>query len=256
MSCVALQNISMEYEVKEGLFTALRDVNIDIQEGEFVSILGQTGCGKSTLLKLISGILQPSRGTIRIRDKSLQEAKNDRSFGFVFQDPVLLPWQSALQNVMLPLEVVNYPKDQREPRARQLLEWVGLRDFAGYRPWEMSGGMRQRVSIARALAFDPPIILMDEPFSALDESTRASLHADLLRLWEQGKKTIVFVTHSISEAVYLSDRVVVMGARPGRVKHIVDIDLPRPRSIELTEHPEYLSYVRFLRGMLEEQREA
>jgi len=248
--CIELQGVYKTYPTAKDPVHALEDITLTVGEGEFISIVGETGCGKSTLLKIISGILKPTRGTISVRGKSVREAQVNHEFGFIFQDPVLLPWRDAMRNVRLPLEVIGYSEQELDRHCLEMLEFVGLRDFASAKPWELSGGMRQRVAIVRALAFDPSTLLMDEPFSALDEITRQNLHADFLDLWEKGRKTVVFVTHSVAEAVYLADRVVVMSPRPGRIRKEVEVSLPRPRTREIIESRPYFNLLAEVRSHL------
>jgi NitT/TauT family transport system ATP-binding protein len=209
---------------------ALRGIDLDIAPGEFVSIIGPSGCGKSTLLRVIGDLVQPSAGEVLVNGKSPAQARLDRDYAMVFQSPVLFDWRSVEDNVKLPLEILGRPPAWRARRAKEMLELVELGDVGGRMPYQLSGGMQQRVSIARALSFDPGILLMDEPFGALDEMTRERLNDELLRIWERTGTTIVFVTHSVPEAVFLSSRVVVMGPRPGRITKVIDIDLPRPRT--------------------------
>jgi NitT/TauT family transport system ATP-binding protein len=217
-----------------------------------VSFIGPTGCGKSSLLKLVAGLFAPSRGSILVRGQRVEEALRARSFGFVFQDATLLPWRSVLGNTELLLQVCERAPAEREQVARRFLEMVGLGGFLSHYPRELSGGMKQRVAIARALTLDPDILLMDEPFAALDAITRDRLNLDLLRIWSQARKTVLFVTHSIGEAVFLSDRVLVMSARPGKVVADIPVGLPRPRSLELVESPEFIACARQLRHLLAE----
>ena len=192
-------------------------------------MIGPSGCGKTTLLRLIADLIEPTSGELRVAGKTPQEAREAREYGYVFQAPVLYEWRTVLKNVMLPLEIMRFPKAERVERAAHLLKLVGLQDFHKQYPFQLSGGMQQRVSIARALAFDPKLLLMDEPFGALDEITRESMNDELLRIWQETHKTVVFVTHSISEAVFLSSRIVVMTPRPGKIERIIDVDLPYPR---------------------------
>lgn len=248
--CIELSGISKTYQTSKGPVHALQDIRLDVAEGEFVSVVGQTGCGKSTLLKIISGILKPSQGMVSVRGGSVHQARTDTEFGFIFQDPVLLPWRDALKNVRLPLEVIGYSEKDINRRCSEMLEFVGLQDFAAAKTWELSGGMKQRVAIVRALGFDPSILLMDEPFSALDEITRQNLQEDFLVLWEKGRKTVVLVTHSVAEAVFLSDRVVVMSPRPGRVRGEVAVCLPRPRTREMAESQPYFDLLAKVRSLL------
>ena len=208
---IRLKDIGMEYQ--NGV-TALTNVSIDIKKGEFVSLLGPSGCGKTTLLRIIADLLKPTSGEVTVGGETPTEARLKRKYGIVFQSPVLYDWRTVKKNVILPMEILKVPKADREERAMQMLELVGLKDFANRYPKQLSGGMQQRVGIARALAIQPEILLMDEPFSALDEFTREKLHEDLLRIWRKTDKTIVFVTHNIAESVFLSDRVCVLSPHP------------------------------------------
>lgn len=218
---------------------ALKDANLEIASGEFISLIGPSGCGKTTLLRLLADLIQPTSGSIRISGKTPEEARKARAYGYVFQAATLMEWRSVLQNVMLPLEVMNFPVAERKARAEKMLALVGLEKFAKNYPWQLSGGMQQRVSIARALAFDPQLLFMDEPFGALDEITRENLNLELLRLWRETGKTVIFVTHSIPEAVFLSTRIVVMTPRPGKIETVIPVDLPQPRNFETRETPEF-----------------
>ncbi len=231
---------------------ALKGIGFDVGEGQFASILGPSGCGKSTLLKIVADLLPPSSGTVSVFGGGPHEARQERSFGFVFQTPVLLPWRTALENVAILLEVQGVPRPARLATARQYLELVGLAGFEAFRPGELSGGMQQRVSIARALSLDPRILLMDEPFGALDAITRDRMGFELLRIWERARKTVLFVTHSISEAVLLSDVVITFTVRPGRVRAVHPIDLPRPRTQETRLSQRFIDYTRILLHELEE----
>ncbi len=229
---------------------ALSDISLSVEEGEFVALLGPTGCGKSSLLRLVSDLIPPTSGVIEVRGGPASAARRVNQFGFVFQEPALLSWRTAIGNVRLPLEVVGYRPEERDARCEELLESVGLLKFKDAYPHELSGGMKQRVAIIRALAWNPPILLMDEPFSALDELTRAQLQDDLLQLWNRGRKTVLFVTHNISEAVYLADRVVVMSPHPGRIKTILSPGLSRPRSEDMHESAEFMHWTRTARAAL------
>ncbi|MPM87216.1 Taurine import ATP-binding protein TauB [bioreactor metagenome] len=230
---------------------ALSDVSFDIQKGEFITLLGPSGCGKTTLLRLVADLLQPTGGQITVAGTSAREARLSRKYGMVFQSPVLYEWRTVQKNVELPLEILKLEKKERAERARTMLRLVGLEDFSGHYPQQLSGGMQQRVGIARALALRPEILLMDEPFSALDEFTREKLHEDLLRIWSKTNKTVIFVTHNIAEAVFLSDRVCVLSPHPGRLSTVVDIDLPRPRTGEMRDSAAFTALVAKVRGSFE-----
>jgi NitT/TauT family transport system ATP-binding protein len=222
---------------------ALKDIDLDIQQGEFVSLIGPSGCGKSTLLRVIGDLIAPSTGSVTVNGKSAQQARVDRDYGIVFQAPVLFDWRTVGKNVELPLEIMKVPARERTTRADKMLELVELAGFQKHYPYQLSGGMQQRVSIARALSFNPQLLLMDEPFGALDEITRERMNAELLNIWSRTKTTIIFVTHSIPEAVFLSTRVAVMSARPGRITQVIAIDLPQPRNFETRESPRYFELI-------------
>ncbi len=247
---IELDDVSLTYASKRADVDALAGISLSIEANTFVSFIGPTGCGKSSLLKLVAGLLTPSSGTIRVRGREVAEALRARSFGFVFQDPTLLPWRTVLGNTVLLMQVCGREPADREEAARRLLQMVGLGGFLSHYPRELSGGMRQRVAIARALTLDPDILLMDEPFAALDAITRDRLNLDLLQLWSRARKTVLFVTHSIGEAVFLSDRVLVMSARPGRIVAEIPVALPRPRSLDMVESPEFTACARQLRQFL------
>jgi NitT/TauT family transport system ATP-binding protein len=251
---LSLEDVSMTFATSNAgqPVRALENINLRIRSGAFVSLIGPSGCGKSTLLRLLGDLLVPSAGTIRVNGRSPREARLSREYGIVFQQPVLYEWRTVIQNVQLPLEVMHVRADERRRRAAALLELVGLTEFAGRYPWELSGGMQQRVSIARALSFSPSVLLMDEPFGALDEMTRERLNRELLTIWSETSTTIVFVTHSVAEAVFLSDRVVVMSPRPGRVDTVIDVDLPRPRETTTREAPRFFELVAEVRHHLRE----
>ncbi|MDB5506227.1 MAG: sulfonate transporter ATP-binding protein [Devosia sp.] len=219
---------------------ALSDVSLDIGKGEFVSFIGPSGCGKTTLLRAIADLEQPSSGTLTVNGLSPREARESRSYGYVFQAPALYPWRTIEKNVALPLEIMGYTREQQAERVARTLDLVNLKGFEQRFPWQLSGGMQQRASIARALAFDADLLLMDEPFGALDEIVRDHLNAELLKLWARTSKTIAFVTHSIPEAVFLSTKIVVMSPRPGRVTDIIVSDLPPERPLDIRETPEFL----------------
>jgi NitT/TauT family transport system ATP-binding protein len=249
---IGISGASMVYTTHGERLHALADVSLDIAEGEFVSLIGPSGCGKSTLLRVIADLLQPTAGTVKVHGKPADVARRERNYGMVFQSPVLYDWRTVERNVQLPLELMKVSKRVRAERCRELLELVGLEEFAKRYPWQLSGGMQQRVAIARALSFRPSILLMDEPFGALDEMTRERLNMELLSIWSQTGTTIVFVTHSIPEAVFLSDRIVIMTPRPGRFEHIVKVDLPRPRGAEIREDEGFFRLIAEVRARLYE----
>jgi NitT/TauT family transport system ATP-binding protein len=234
----------------EAVTKALEGIDLEIQSGEFVSLIGPSGCGKSTLLRIVGDLIAPSTGTVTVNGKTAERARRDRDYGMVFQAPVLFDWRTVEDNVKLPLEILGQDAATRTARAREMLELVELGDFMKHHPYQLSGGMQQRVAIARALAFQPSILLMDEPFGALDEMTRERMNSEVLRIWEQTGTTILFVTHSIPEAVFLSSRVVVMSPRPGRITTIVEIDLPRPRNEDSRETRRYFELVTSVREAL------
>ncbi len=230
---------------------ALTGVNLDIYKGEFIALLGPSGCGKTTLLRSVADLQQPTEGKISIEGNTPRQTRLARKFGFVFQQPVLFDWRTVRKNVELPLEVMSESKEERAKRAEEMLEMVGLSNFADSYPKQLSGGMQQRVNIARAFSLKPDILLMDEPFSALDEFTKEKLHMDLLRLWKATNKTILFVTHNIEEAVFLSTRVCVFTPHPGRLANVVDITLPQPRELNMKNTMEFTNLVAQVRGSFE-----
>jgi NitT/TauT family transport system ATP-binding protein len=232
------------------LTKALEGIDLDVARGEFVSLIGPSGCGKSTLLRIVGDLTSPTSGTVVVNGKSAEGARRDRDYGMVFQAPVLFDWRTVEDNVKLPLEILGQDAATRTKRAREMLDLVELGDFLKHHPYQLSGGMQQRVAIARALAFQPSILLMDEPFGALDEMTRERMNGEVLRIWERTGTTILFVTHSIPEAVFLSSRVVVMSARPGRITKVVDVDLPRPRTEDSRESRRYFELVTEVREAL------
>lgn len=244
---VVVDGVSMVYPTGT---VALQDAHLNIAAGEFISLIGPSGCGKTTLLRLLADLIKPTAGNISIGGKSPEEARKARAYGYVFQAPTLMEWRTVMQNVMLPLEVMGFPKAEHRPRAEKMLSLVGLEKFAKNYPWQLSGGMQQRVSIARALAFDPQLLFMDEPFGALDEITRENLNLELLRLWRETGKTIIFVTHSIPEAVFLSTRIVVMTPRPGKIETVIPVDLPQPRVFETRETPRFFEIATEVREAL------
>ena len=236
---------------------ALDDISLDIYPGEFVSLIGPSGCGKSTLLRLVGDLITPTIGSVQVNGKSAHQARIDRDYGMVFQQATLYEWRTVGKNVQLPLEIMNYPSAQREARAAEMLRLVQLEEFGAHYPWQLSGGMQQRVAIARALAVQPSILLMDEPFGALDEMTRERMQMELLRIWSQTSTTVIFVTHSIPEAAFLSSRVIVMSARPGRITGVIGVDLPRPRAFETREDARFFAKVTEVRECLRrEERQA
>jgi NitT/TauT family transport system ATP-binding protein len=233
-----------------GEVVALRGIDLEIGEREFVSLIGPSGCGKSTLLRIIGDLIQPSGGEVVVNGKTAHRARLDRDYGIVFQDAVLFDWRTVTKNIGLPLEMLGWERRKRAERVSELVELVELTGFESHHPWQLSGGMQQRVSIARALSFNPPLLLMDEPFGALDEMTRERLNLELLRIWDASGSTVVFVTHSISEAVFLSTRVVVMSARPGQIVGIVDVGLTQPRTADTREEPQFAELIREVRMLL------
>jgi NitT/TauT family transport system ATP-binding protein len=248
MSVVEIKGVTKQFG--RGGTTALQGIDLAIEEREFVSLIGPSGCGKSTLLRIVGDLIQPTSGTAVVNGKSARQARVDRDYGIVFQDPVLYDWRTVAKNIALPLELARWDRRRRAERVRAMLELVELQGFEGHHPWQLSGGMQQRVSIARALSFDPALLLMDEPFGALDEMTRERMNMELLRIWEASGSTIVFVTHSIAEAVFLSTRVVVMSARPGRISDLIPIDLPQPRTGATREEPRFFELVTRVREAL------
>jgi len=248
MSVVTIAGVTKTF--KSGNVTALENINLELEAAEFVSLIGPSGCGKSTLLRVIGDLVEPSAGRVTVNGKSAHQARRDRDYGIVFQDSVLFEWRTVAKNIALPLELLGWNRDRRRERVRKMIELVELSGFENHHPWQLSGGMQQRVSIARALAFEPALLLMDEPFGALDEMTRERLNIELLAIWQQLRSTVVFVTHSISEAVFLSSRVVVMSPRPGRIAGVVPIDLPNPRTVETREDPHFFELVTQVRELL------
>ncbi len=240
----------MVFRVGKGEAVALEDANLEVMDGDFVSLIGPSGCGKTTLMRLVADLVEPTAGEITVAGKTPRQAREDREYGYVFQAPVLYEWRTVIANVTLPLEIMGHPKGRRRERARELLKMVGLERFERSYPWQLSGGMQQRVSIARALAFDPKLLLMDEPFGALDEITREAMNLELLRLWQETRKTVVFVTHSIAEAVFLSSRIVVMTPRPGRIREVIEVDLPYPRTAETRESERFFELTTQVREAL------
>ncbi len=249
-SVVSLSRVSKTFGTGGAATAALDDISLDIRRGEFVSLIGPSGCGKSTLLRLIGDLTDPTAGTITVNGKPAPQARLDRDYGMVFQAPVLFDWRTVEENVRLPLELFGQDRGTQASRTAEMLELVDLTDFARYRPYELSGGMQQRVAIARALAFSPLLLLMDEPFGALDEMTRERMNSEVLSIWQRTGITVVFVTHSIPEAVFLSTRVVVMSARPGRITRLVEVDLPQPRGLVTRESASYFNLITEVREAL------
>ena len=238
---VEAKNLSLTFDTNDGAVHALADVNLNIGKGEFVSFIGPSGCGKTTFLRVVADLEQPTAGEVRVNGMTPEEARKSRAYGYVFQAAGLYPWRTIERNVALPLEIMGYSKQERAERIRRTLDLVNLAGFEKKFPWQLSGGMQQRASIARALAFDADLLLMDEPFGALDEIVRDHLNEQLLQLWERTNKTICFVTHSIPEAVYLSTKIVVMSPRPGRVTDVIQSTLPKARPLDIRETPEFLA---------------
>jgi NitT/TauT family transport system ATP-binding protein len=247
MTVVKVDNVTKTFK---GGTTALQNIDLTIEPQEFVSLIGPSGCGKSTLLRIVGDLIEPTDGTVTVNGKPARRARIDRDYGIVFQDAVLYDWRTVAKNISLPLELARWDREKRRRRVQEMLELVELGGFADHHPWQLSGGMQQRVSIARALSFDPALLLMDEPFGALDEMTRERLNMELLKIWADTGSTVVFVTHSISEAVFLSTRVVVMSARPGRIADVIPIDLPQPRTGATREDPHFFEHVTRVREAL------
>ena len=248
---ISISRLTHAYGKGEARVTALKEIDLDIHEGEFVSIIGPSGCGKTTLLRIVGGLLTPTQGSVRIAGSSPDEARQQQDFGAVFQDPALLPWRTASENVGLSIELRGGSNgENQEVDVATLLTKVGLDGFHRSYPYQLSGGMKQRVALARALAARPRVLLMDEPFGSLDEMTRTDMGYELLRIWEERPTTVLFITHSIAEAVMLSDRVVVLSSRPGEVVDVVDIDMPRPRAQSMEESKEFGDHTAKVRSLL------
>lgn len=249
---IDIADLSLTFETNDGPVHALSNVSLGIEKGDFVSLIGPSGCGKTTLLRVIADLEHPSSGTLSINGMTPEQARLKRAYGYVFQAPALYPWRTIGKNIALPLEIMGIPADERKERVRRGLDLVNLNGFENKFPWQLSGGMQQRASIARALSFDPDLLLMDEPFGALDEIVRDKLNEQLLRLWEKTQKTVVFVTHSIPEAVFLSTKIVVMSPRPGKIHDIIECNFPRDRTLDIRETPEFLDVANRVRQGLRE----
>ncbi len=251
-AAIEISGLSLRFDTGDGPVQALSDISLRIGGGEFVSFIGPSGCGKTTLLRAVADLENPTSGSIRVNGMSPREARAKRAYGYVFQAPALYPWRSVARNIALPLEIMGFSKAEREARIAKGLELVNLSGFGGKYPWQLSGGMQQRASIARALSFDPDLLLMDEPFGALDEIVRDMLNQQLLRLWDVTGKTVLFVTHSIPEAVFLSTHIVVMSPRPGRIYDVIECNFPRNRALDIRETPEFLAIANRVRQGLRE----
>jgi NitT/TauT family transport system ATP-binding protein len=253
-AAIEINGLSLSFDTADGAVQALSSVSLRIAHGDFVSFIGPSGCGKTTLLRAVADLESPGSGSIRVNGMSPREARANRAYGYVFQAPALYPWRTVARNIALPLEIMGFSRAERDARVAKGLELVNLSGFGGKYPWQLSGGMQQRASIARALSFDPDLLLMDEPFGALDEIVRDMLNQQLLRLWEVTGKTVLFVTHSIPEAVFLSTRIVVMSPRPGRIYDVIACDFPRDRQLDIRETPEFLAIANRVRQGLREGR--
>jgi len=247
---VVVDHVTKRFTLKRDHVIALDDVSLSLGRGEFVALIGPSGCGKSTLLRLLADVVAPTNGTISVGGRSPEAARKDHRIGFVFQDPTLLPWRTVLDNVRLPIQIARGRAERGASTPTELLALVGLQGFEQAHPGQLSGGMRQRVAIARALALTPELLLLDEPFGALDEISRQQLNLEMLRIWAETGTTAVLVTHSIAEAVLMADRVVVLSARPGRITDIIDVDLPRPRTLEAMQTQEFFQVENAVRRAL------
>ncbi len=255
-SQIVVDRVGMDFAVKGGSFTALDDVSFTLPLGGFTTLLGPSGCGKSTLLRIVADVIEPTRGHVDLFGRTPREARTDNQFGFVFQDPVLLPWRSAVGNVELPLEARGVEREERRERAMAMLKLVGLDGFENHQPAKLSGGMARRVAIARALVGEPRILFLDEPFNGLDELRRRQLNAEVQRIWEATGTTALLVTHNVSEAVFLSDVVLVMGRNPGRIIETHEISLPRERTLDGMLSPDFIDYERSLTRLLSKSYES
>jgi NitT/TauT family transport system ATP-binding protein len=249
---IEISKLSLRFDTADGPIEALSDVSMTVARGDFVSFIVPSGCGKTTLLRAVADLEKPTSGSISVNSLSPHEARANRAYGYVFQAPALYPWRTVARNIALPLEIMGFSKAEREARIAEGLELVNLSGFGAKYPWQLSGGMQQRASIARALSFDPDLLLMDEPFGALDEIVRDMLNQQLLRLWDVTGKTVLFVTHSIPEAVFLSTHIVVMSPRPGRIYDVIECNFPRNRALDIRETPEFLAIANRVRQGLRE----
>lgn len=246
-AAIEAQDLSLEFETRDGRVKALSGVSLRIRQGDFVSLIGPSGCGKTSFLRLVAALEAPSSGALTVNGMSPEDARKARAYGYVFQSAGLYPWRTIAANIRLPLEIIGFNKAEMDMRVSRVLDLVELADFSGKFPWQLSGGMQQRASIARALAFDADILLMDEPFGALDEIVRDHLNEQLLALWKRTGKTVCFVTHSIPEAVFLSTRIVVMSPRPGRITEVIENPLPRDRPLEIRDSAEFMAAAQLVR---------
>ncbi|MTH63503.1 ABC transporter ATP-binding protein [Paracoccus shanxieyensis] len=252
MSVIEAKGVNLTFQTRDGPVHALKDVNLSIEKGDFVSFIGPSGCGKTTFLRTMAALETPSSGVLSVNGMTPDQARQRRAYGYVFQAPGLYPWRTISRNIALPLEIMGFSKADRQQRVARVLDLVELSAFGGKFPWQLSGGMQQRASIARALAFDADILLMDEPFGALDEIVRDRLNEALLELWQKTGKTIAFVTHSIPEAVYLSTKIVVMSPRPGRITRVIDSSLPRERPLDIRDSEDFIRLSHEVRDALRE----
>lgn len=253
MAEIKLEEVGFSYDTKSSKLEVLDSISFSAKKNEFIAIIGPSGCGKTTLLKIMCGLIKPLKGKISIDKQTPEKARKKRMFGFVFQNESLLPWKTVLENVYLPMEIIKRKKPAETEKYSQLLKLVGVSEFENYLPSQLSIGMKQRVAIARTLSFNPKILLMDEPFSALDEIRRDQLNYELLQIWKKIKHTIIFVTHSISEAIFLADKIIVLSKRPARVKEIVKVNLPRPRILEMKDSYEFIELKKHIRTILENE---
>ena len=251
-AAIEAQDLSLEFETRDGTVKALSGVSLRVRQGDFVSLIGPSGCGKTSFLRLVAALEAPSSGVLTVNGMEPEEARKARAYGYVFQSAGLYPWRTIAANVRLPLEIMGFGREEMDSRVYRVLELVDLAEFGGKFPWQLSGGMQQRASIARALAFDADILLMDEPFGALDEIVRDHLNEQLLALWKRTGKTVCFVTHSIPEAVFLSTKIVVMSPRPGRITDVIENPLPRERPLEIRDSPEFMAAAQLVRKGLRE----